>query len=164
MERKFNLWASAAYVLILSISSLYGMARRVEIDRTQDPLYSEILKNEYQTKKDLLLFQDEGYKEILIGKYGDDLPKENEMPEKLPFKYYAMKIIGILPAGSVIKLTTVKDEGANGLLITNFYVDIVSTVNNKFSNKNVNATALDISISDQILQFDPLYIEQIKTN
>lgn len=163
MERAMGIRRLAAIALICNSSTpLRGMARSIRIDRTQDSLYSSIVGKEYRTKVDLLLFQYDDSKEILIGKYGNNLPDKSEMKEKFPFRYYATKILAVLPPGSVFKVIRVMEEGDRSLVFTNYYAVLVSTSNEKFVGKEIGPTFLTLNSSERLRKFDPEYVEEVK--
>jgi hypothetical protein len=152
---------AAGLLIIIAPMALMGMARFVKVDRTQDPLYSSILTKEYRTTVELLLYRSDDSKKVVIGKYGDGLPKKSEMKDKFPFRFYDTKILGVLPAGSVFKVKRVMEEGNTSLAFITYYATLLSSENESFVGKEVNPTFLTQSPSEQLRQFDPEYVEEV---
>lgn len=146
-------------VLIVSVISLTAMGRKV-VDKSADSRYASLIGKEFRTTKELLIYRPQHEKELLLGDYGGgDLPHKEQM-KKIPFWYYDVRILGIIPVGSVFKITKVTHEGSVEGMWVYYYADLIKSDNTEFVGKKVNPTFLaDVTADPPV--FYPKYVESI---
>lgn len=147
--------------ILFMVMPLLGMARRVKIDRTQQADFSVIVGKEFKTVVEFLLYRSADSRQIVIGKYGDSLPKKGEMKDKFPFWFYSAKVLGILPPGSVFKVIRVTEEGNTEFSITRYYAVLVTSENKMFVGKEIDPTSLTESPTEFVRVFDPKFVEEV---
>lgn len=98
--------------LIIGVS-LLGLMGCVKVDKdlSQDPKYSFVMRKELKTKSKLVIFQPPNEKIPAVQNFGGALPDRNEIKDMFPYRYYGTFIYGVLPEGSVFKITNIRKEG-----------------------------------------------------
>jgi hypothetical protein len=136
---------------------MLGMAKK--IDHTQESKYSFLVGKTFITKTDLVLLQQSDSKQITVDKFGGpETPKREEMKNKFPYRFYASKILGVLPSGSVFKVVKVTEEGT--LRFVYYYATLIKSTNNEFVGKNIHVTSLTNVLKDPAV-FEPELVSEV---
>ncbi|MCB4757709.1 MAG: hypothetical protein LHV69_11895 [Elusimicrobia bacterium] len=148
---------------IIVVCGLLTGCDYTETDVANDPKYNSEMGKEYRTKDDFVLYYDKDNKQrIELSRAGDQsIPPKNKMSDKFPFKYFNSTIVGILPAGSVFKVTKAILRDVPHSFSYIYYMAVVKeTSSPKFLNWEIDPMWLtDNTIIPP--KFDEKYVEEI---
>jgi len=129
------------------------MARKVVIDRTLEPLFASVVGHNFQTKVDLVLYQHGDSREITVNHFGaPDVPKNEEIQSRFPYNHFGATILGVLPAGSILQVTRVTQEGTTSLSFV-YYFDFIG--------KEIHVTSLT-NVLEKPPVFENKYVKEIE--
>ena len=149
----------------LGLLLLLTACGRVDEDLSRDPIYAQMVGKTYRTKMDLMVHTSLGMgkKRISLREIGTgDSPDRSELNKPFPFRYYDMKILGILPAATEFKIVKVKQEGSTGMNFTWYQVQILKSADMQWVEKIVYPMGMtDYSNKEPVPKFEEKYVEEI---
>ncbi len=95
-------------IVLLLLVELFLFQKPSVVDVTEKYKDNKVFGHIFITQKNLLVFQYSDSKDQSLGLPGADMPRIDELPVKLPCKWYGNTIYGFLPAGSQFKIVGAK--------------------------------------------------------
>lgn len=154
-------------ILLISMFAVCGLLAGCdykETDVTNNPKYNSEIGKEFRTKNDFVLYFHKKNKDrIELGGEGDQhIPPKDKMSAKFPFKYFDSTIVGVLPAGSTLK---VKKAILRDVPHSFSYIYYVAVIKDTSKSEFLNLEIDPMWVTDNTVippRFDEKYVEEIK--
>lgn len=132
---------------------------RISKDLTKEPSYSHVVGKRLRTKLDLAVYRFKG-KPLVVSKMGGNpyLPPPDKMKGPFPFRSSDATILGVLPAGSELRVVQVREEGSSGMSFIRYYAEIERSTDAQWAGKVVYA---DLTTVEPIPKFRAECVEEL---
>ena len=147
------------FLVIFALISMLGCSKIEDISKR--PEYSGMIKKEFITKEEFAVFQFSDKKSgYYLDRFGtQDIPAKSSMGS-FPFNYYGNTILGVLPKGSIFRITKITLKRGFESTHIWYYGEIVS--DGQFKGYSVNVTFLEDYGTDKP-KFDDKYAVEVST-